>query len=217
MDDHAAADRPYRSHLRPACIPCRRRKSRCQTEANASACLMCKLHGSDCHFPDSMQSNSTQRSASRRQSTLRRNRNAPRAAPRQSPATATRSSSRRNTGTVYSTPSQTTGSVQYKNLNQITEEPLGLNADDENLNLHIVGPAAADDSRVLTHYLSGVPDAPRTSRMVVPVSSGRSRPVLFTAVQKRPLGIATHPSPSAEKLEIIEKLLEPNLDAIIEA
>lgn len=95
---------------------------------------------------------------------------------------------------------------------------MGLNAaDDENLNLHIVGPAAADDSRVLTQYLSGVPDAPRSSRMVVPVSSGRSRPVLFTAVQKRPLGIATHPSPSAEKLEIVEKLLEPNLDAIIDA
>lgn len=215
MNDHVAAERPYRSHLRPACLPCRRRKSRCQTEANASACLMCKLHGSDCCFPDPAQLNSTARSAPRRQSTRRRNRNAP---TREPPATATRSSSRRSTETVDAPPLQATGTLQFENMNQITEEPLGLNAaDDGNHNLHIIGPAAADDSRVLTQYLSDVSDAPRSSRMVAPVSSGISRPVMFTAVQKRPLGIATHPSPSAEKLEIIEKLLEPDLDDVIDA
>ncbi|OAQ99555.1 hypothetical protein LLEC1_01327 [Akanthomyces lecanii] len=217
MDDHAAEERPYRSHLRPACLPCRRRKSRCQTEANASACLMCKLHGSDCYFPDSTQSNSTQRSTRRRQSNRQRSRNTSGAAAGQSSITAT-GSNQRSKRAVDSLPSQETSSVQYGNSDHVAEEPLGLGAaDDENLNLHIVGPATTDDSRVLTHYLAGVSDAPRSSRMVAPVSSGRTRPILFTAVQKRPLGIATHPSPSAEKLEIIEKLLEPNLDTIIDA
>lgn len=51
--------------------------------------------------------------------------------------------------------------------------------------------------------------------MAIPESAGRSKPVLFTMVQKRPLGIAVHRSPSAEKLEIIEKLLEPCTDALI--
>lgn len=49
----------------------------------------------------------------------------------------------------------------------------------------------------------------RSTRMVIPESAGRSRPVLFTMVQKRPLDVAVNRSPSAEKLEVMEKLVEP--------
>jgi hypothetical protein len=52
--------------------------------------------------------------------------------------------------------------------------------------------------------------------MVVPVPANRSRPVLFTRVQKRPIGISVHRSPSAEKLDIIENLIGPPAPDIID-
>ncbi|TQV97779.1 N-terminal binuclear Zn cluster-containing/DNA binding domain-containing protein [Cordyceps javanica] len=217
MESHAAIDRPYRSHLHPACIPCRRRKSRCQTEADSLACLMCKLHKSNCHFPDSPRSSKlAPSSASRRLGTSQRSRNLVGTTAGQTRTTLTRSS-RRRTSAEAAHGTQAVGSPQPHQPPKDSQEPRGLNtADDENLNLHIVGPAATDDSRVLTDYLAGVPGAPRVTRVFLPGSTGRSKPVLFTSIQKRPLGKAAHRSPSAEKLEIIEKLLEPKLDQIID-
>lgn len=97
------------------------------------------------------------------------------------------------------------------------ESPLALSTpDDHHVNLHIVGPAVTNDSQVLSDYLSGIPEAMRSIRMVVPELAGRSRPVLFTIVQKRQLGVTVNRSPSAEKLELIEKLLEPCTAAVID-
>ncbi|KAH8713650.1 hypothetical protein HC256_006775 [Beauveria bassiana] len=220
MEACATAERPYRSHLQPACIPCRRRKSRCQTEANSSACLMCKLHKSNCRYPDSPRKDPADRpdDDGQRLSTHRSNRHRSGATTKQPRATtAPRRSSRRraNTRSTDATPSQTSAPLQRGISAQSLEELPSLDAADGE-NLHIVGPAATDDSRVLTDYLAGVPGAQRRIRMVLSASLSKSKPVLFTAVQKRPLGIAPHQSPAAEKLEIIEKLLELRLDDMIE-
>lgn len=97
------------------------------------------------------------------------------------------------------------------------ESPLALaSANDQPHNLHIVGPAVTNDNQVLSDYLAAVPGATRGSRLVAPVTGNRSRPVLFTMVQKRPLGIATGRSLSADKLEMIEKLLEPHCEDVID-
>lgn len=97
------------------------------------------------------------------------------------------------------------------------ESPLALgSANDQPHNLHIVGPAVTNDNQVLSDYLSAVPGATRGSRLVAPVTGNRSRPVLFTMVQKRPLGIATGRSLSADKLEMVEKLLEPYCEDVID-
>jgi hypothetical protein len=97
------------------------------------------------------------------------------------------------------------------------ESTLALGSDDDqHLNLHIVGPAATNDSQVLSTYLSGIPGATRSTRMIIPEPASCSRPVLFTEVQKRPFGVKLNRSPSAEKLEIIEKLLEPHNEAVID-
>jgi hypothetical protein len=45
--------------------------------------------------------------------------------------------------------------------------------------------------------------------MVIPVPGNRSRPVLFTMVQKQPLGLDSNRSLPAEKLQVVEKVLEP--------
>jgi hypothetical protein len=52
--------------------------------------------------------------------------------------------------------------------------------------------------------------------MIIPEPASCSRPVLFTEVQKKPVGLKLNRSPSAEKLEIIEKLLEPHSEAVID-
>lgn len=52
--------------------------------------------------------------------------------------------------------------------------------------------------------------------MMIPASASQSKPILFTLVQKRPVGVTVKSSPSAEKLEIIEKLLESHTDALID-
>ncbi|KAK6201959.1 hypothetical protein LQW54_009172 [Pestalotiopsis sp. IQ-011] len=52
--------------------------------------------------------------------------------------------------------------------------------------------------------------------MVRPFPASRSKPVLFASVKKRPLGVDSSTNPSREKLKIIEKLLEPNIDQLID-
>lgn len=227
MQQHAqAAERPYRSHLRPACVACRRRKSRCQTEANSDACVTCRAHRTECFFPASPRSRASPDKS-------RRGRPQPRTAARTAPQPAAntpepeprarltaasgsfrldhRAASPDDGVSSTSRPPRQAVGVQDE------ESPLALgSSDDHHVNLHIVGPAVTNDSQVLSDYLSGIPEAMRGTCMVIPESAGRSRPVLFTMVQKRPLGVTVNRSPSAEKLEVIEKLLEPCTAAVID-
>lgn len=107
--------------------------------------------------------------------------------------------------------------VPHVDASNDEDSPLSLGStEDQHLNLHIVGPSVTNDSQVLSDYLSGVPGATRSTRMVIPESAGRSKPVLFTMVQKRPLGLMMHRSPSADKLDIIEKLMEPLGEQVID-
>lgn len=88
--------------------------------------------------------------------------------------------------------------------------------DSHDHNLHIVGPAVVTDSQVLTDYLARFPELAPSTRMIIPESAGRSKPVLFKTVQKRPLGMATNPSVAAEKLHIIEQLLQPSTTDVVD-
>ncbi|GJC91317.1 fungal specific transcription factor [Colletotrichum higginsianum] len=49
--DTFPSERPYRSHLRPACLACRKRKSRCNVDRSGGTCLTCRAHGTSCEFP----------------------------------------------------------------------------------------------------------------------------------------------------------------------
>lgn len=42
---------PYRSHMHPACINGRARKSRCRTTSASPSCLMCHTNDTECVFP----------------------------------------------------------------------------------------------------------------------------------------------------------------------
>ncbi|KAF4978434.1 hypothetical protein FZEAL_5181 [Fusarium zealandicum] len=214
MQQQTPNERPYRSHLRPACLACRKRKSRCQSEASSETCLMCRAHCTDCVFPSGPSSgvSRTPDARSRRQT---RSSTTPgrRPGPAEQPAS-----------DVVSLPVQhpDPGSGVSPLLSRSTdwpapcqnaqedESPLALGSSDEQQhNLHIVGPAVTSDNQVLSDYLSAMPSATRGSRMVIPVPGDRSRPVLFTMVQKRPLGLDSNRSLPAEKVQLIEKILEP--------
>ncbi|KAF4424252.1 transcriptional regulatory [Fusarium acutatum] len=100
---------------------------------------------------------------------------------------------------------------------QSEESPLALGSNDEQPhNLHIVGPAVTSDNQVLSDYLSSMPSASRGARIIRPAIGNRSRPVLFTAVQKRPIGLDSNLSFAEERLQLIEKILEPFTSELVD-
>lgn len=236
----AHGERPYRSHLQPACLSCRQRKSRCQTEPGGAGgpCLMCRAHSTSCVYPEQGEQNRDAKRAAAAKSQRVNGRKRPSTRdrtpyrmatdgrvplPSRAPganATSASSSAGARGSTVHGlSGGKTTGHAAHQQPSTDEDDTSALefgSADDHALNLHIVGPAMTKDSQVLSDYLCAIPGAvTRGSRMVVPVPASRSRPVLFHKVMKRPVGVPINRSPSAEKLEIIEKLLEPyTLDVI---
>lgn len=221
MERHTPNDRPYRSHLRPACLPCRKRKSRCQSEASSETCLMCRAHRTDCVFPSGP---SGTPGARRRRQTRSFGASSRRTTSTTDTSVLEQSSSNPETNSLLNQVSvpisnPPVGATQGSSRNgewpphqdsQQDESPLALGSNDEQQhNLHIVGPAVTSDNKVLSDYLSAMPSATRGSRMVIPVPGNRSRPVLFTMVQKQPLGLDSNRRLPAEKLQVVEKFLEP--------
>ncbi|CAG8248089.1 unnamed protein product [Penicillium salamii] len=182
-------ERPYRSHTKPACLPCRRRKSRCKIEPHTEACLMCRAHGTDCTFPNG------------RAKATSHKRHSAETAPRvPHPALRTPVACPLN-GPLAVSPHFSNS--QSQNL----DTPLSLEADDDNP--HILGPAVTGDNHVLADYLSNISGG-QGIREIRPVEPGSSSsPVIFTKVQKRPLGLTVNFSPAMKNLETIEKLIEP--------
>ncbi|KAJ4421973.1 hypothetical protein N0V82_003369 [Gnomoniopsis sp. IMI 355080] len=98
-------------------------------------------------------------------------------------------------------------------------QPTPLATDDsEQQNTHIVGPANTADSQVLADYLSTITTDNGGIRMVRPLPGSRSKPVLFSTVQKRPIGveITACTNQAREKLNIIEQYLAPWAEQFIE-
>ncbi|KAJ5230028.1 hypothetical protein N7489_010736 [Penicillium chrysogenum] len=188
-------ERPYRSHTKPACVPCRRRKSRCKLEPHTAACLMCRAHGTECTFPNGRAKSTPQKRYSTEADpplphpTLR------------TPIAAAQSLSR---------PPLVATSPKFSIVTQAQNDqdtPLSLEAEDDNP--HILGPAVTGDNHVLADYLSNISGG-QGIREIRPVEPGSSSsPVIFTKVQKRPLGLMVNSSPALHKLQTIEKLVEP--------
>lgn len=218
------SQRPYRSHLRPACLQCRRRKSRCQTEENHQGCVTCRAHGSQCSFTDGTTDQTTE---------LVPRKTNPRRGHRTKVARQTKSQAHAASSTPTIIESFASDNIELNNIPQQSsihrkiqedhaltrevEPPLSLDTDqDQQHSLHIIGPAVAADCQVLSEYLAGVPIMTKGTRVVCPELERRSRPVLFTKIQKRPVGAPVHQNPAAAKLEIIEKMLEPHLADVID-
>ncbi|KAL5605995.1 hypothetical protein BROUX41_006212 [Berkeleyomyces rouxiae] len=325
-------ERPYRSHLRPACHQCRRRKSRCKIEAGSAVCLMCRVHNTECAFPplasatpsrirkQNARKNSqpplpqpsvtsatetpglapTSRSGTAagtmaqdraahnpnddnenddamgrrpelqmQQSQGRPHAQAPMLLPARvlppppPPATSqglslgpgpiqdqsssphesrrsfpANSRPRKSLPDLNTTPAATvpphgdllgsrhgtTPPIGHEPPPQAPQGPLtGLTnsssemskqtslllEDEDGGNAHIIGPDVTRDSQVLSDYLAMMHPSTGIMRVIKPQSNSQAGPVIFARVKKQPLGMVVSTSPSAKKLKIVEKLLEP--------
>lgn len=211
--------RPYRSHLHPACLSCKKRKSRCRIRDSSDKCIMCQVHDTECNFPEaesrrrsafSPRKLSSRRKQARlsqsRQSLEDRNTQSTLATGLDDPR-AHRASNNDRTEPIYSNGNK---QQELSNLMGIVSET----GDDSS---HIVSPAIADDNDILESYLSTLPDARR--RCIIQANPGSNRPlrpVLFNNVPKQPLGVTANQSLAAMKCEIIEKYLEPYVQEVVD-
>ena len=222
--------RPYRSHLHPACFPCKKRKSRCKTKSPAETCIMCQAHGTECIFPTPDDHSQRPRilppkSPAHSRPAVSQPRHDQRHTPYPIPHTPTfrpadpntcRSESDRQISIpaggppeIQPTPQNGTRAEGLPDLIGIVEET----CDDSS---HIVSPAVADDNDILESYLSTVPPARRRCLIPTnPASNRPLRPVRFNFVPRRPLGVTANQSLASSKCEVIEKYMDPDIGEFI--
>ncbi|OAX80324.1 hypothetical protein ACJ72_05344 [Emergomyces africanus] len=219
---NSAEGRPYRSHSYPACLACRKRKSRCIKRLSAQKCVICQVHGTDCFFPEHKhQASSRWSSHSTRRSLARE---------RVSEDTARRALAEQNS-TQAADPkevhsSSPVGCAISPCLNEgegrAEENPSwgGIFAEGGNKGSHIVSPTMADDSDILESYVTATTETngKQLVRVAPPASATirTARPVLFDTVPKRPPGVTSHTSRASEKCELIEKFIQPNARDLID-
>ncbi|KAK2792528.1 hypothetical protein FQN51_001646 [Onygenales sp. PD_10] len=206
-----AQGRPYRSHSHPACLPCRRRKSRCRTKDIAENCISCQVHGTECVFPQAVSSQSPRRHVRAK----RVKRNTPR---------------RDRKDQIPSRPTPLRQfhlghpERHYPDDEERSDAPSncgGMFAEAGDNGSHIVSPAIVDDSEMLESYLTTTAETHgrRLIRAFPPANaSGRTvRPVLFSTLPKRSSGgVGSHQSRASEKYELIEKLIEPHAKDLVD-
>ncbi|KAF9874216.1 hypothetical protein CkaCkLH20_08199 [Colletotrichum karsti] len=232
VDGPFSSERPYRSHLRPACLACRKRKSRCNVDKTAPTCLTCRAHGTPCEFPPSPAGSSPRPKNAWRASQARKSRDLGHRAltppaptfPSETTLVSQVSSLGVPNGPPVVHPASTSpeggltlGSADDRHY----AEPIAGGGEDE---AHIVGPADIEDTQVLATYLSN--DSSVLNRGIRTRISGTSprqenggsgrKPVVFTTVPKQPLGVPNDRTPAFLKCQMIEKLLEPLLPDVIE-
>lgn len=187
-------------------MACRKRKSRCKLEAHSAACLTCRAHGTECDFPPEKRRKTRPRSSAKRVAS-----GDTQAEPHSasyfnqsiaSSAPVPQLLSAASEGNVSISQPGPAWPSEYAN-----DPPLSLEGEDDNP--HILGPAGTSDSHVLADYLSSIPGG-YGMRAIRPVElGGSSPPIVFTKVQKRPLGMTVNSNPTLQKLQVIEKLIEP--------
>lgn len=226
------AERPYRSHMQPACVPCRRRKSRCKLDAaDRTACLMCRVHGTECTFPPSSSEEPVRAARSSRKSQARLARQASAAA---TPSRGDSGSSRQEPTPTPSVPVQPRNEPRHGHPAaaaaaaaagpQCPREipfPNGTTSlaggEDES---HVIGPVQSPDAQLIADYLLSDPAMdPRAGRMIVvrpeQFQAGQ-RPILFNTVRKHPLGYSGNQTAASLRCEVVEKLIEPYCDELID-
>lgn len=249
-------ERPYRSHHQPACVPCRKRKSRCKLGPGTSAtCLMCEVHGSNCVFPSAGSSTPIPGNAGQPSRAVARKARVSR------PTSATTSvdvavvqasrapispgsadpASARITASASSTTRRRSPARAASDRQEIPfanvgaspgslhgpqdpgSNPVGPHEDDE---AHVIGPVHSPDAQLIQRYLMRDATAGRGPRLSAGYGAAAAaaaarggnpqRPVMFSAVRRHPLGRSAGLSAAGMRLEVVEKLLEPYADNLMD-
>ncbi|KAI3395355.1 hypothetical protein diail_1411 [Diaporthe ilicicola] len=226
----AARERPYRSHLQPACQACRRRKSRCKVDDGPDeGCLMCRVHGTRCEFPDTTSKRtltSPRRTAARTKRTRQQSGGAPTARQRQSRA-------RNGQAAPLLAPLPQPAILSPpRRLAQMSAEDgaaqpsttliAGLGSPEEEEGSHIVGPVMTSDTQVLADYLRADSNHGGGRRLARIVRAGRNgggavgSSVMFARVRRRPMGQTPNQTVASSKCQVIERIVEPFGDELID-
>ncbi|KUI61256.1 hypothetical protein VP1G_08434 [Cytospora mali] len=227
--DDTVGERPYRSHLRPACHECRRRKSRCKVDdGEEKGCLMCRVHGTKCEFPAA---------SSRSLASPRPSRRSGHGDARGKGGVAS-SRARGVQARVESTGTSTLPTEHHilaagpavipalrppdsrgtSGISQPSTTLLpGLGSPGEEESSHIVGPVVTNDTQILANYLRADPSH-GSGRLARPGLTGgdSNKPVLFARVSKRPVGQTPNQTLASVKCQIIEKIVEPWTDELVD-
>jgi len=228
-------ERPYRSHMHPACIPCRARKSRCKTTHASPSCFMCQSNGTDCVFPQAAERLQRKRGHSRISSRVKHTTSSSQTEPSRrqylpsaSPAPPQRSTRSTNTPSRESDAPTNEGIADYQELptSSLGHQDDLISAVVDSFtrtgegSSHIVSPAIADDDKVFQEYLSNTPygQSGRTVRFH-PNSynpNGPTRPIVFNTIPKRGTREAESRVLAASHCAIVQKLIEPYHDSLID-
>ncbi|KAK1593432.1 fungal-specific transcription factor domain-containing protein [Colletotrichum navitas] len=229
------SERPYRSHLRPACLACRKRKSRCNVDRNGGTCLTCRAHATSCEFPPTPAGTSPRPKSVWKHGRGRQSKDLGHR-PSSPPQTQSLASDLRFGSQTTRLPLADAGLPARRESRSLDRqlppvaprdsrypEPIDGGGEDE---AHIVGPADIEDTQVLSTYLSN--DSSVLNRSIRTRISGTSprqdhgsgsstrKPVVFTTVRKQPLGVPDDRNPAFLKCQMIEKLLEPVLPYVVD-
>jgi hypothetical protein len=184
---------------------------------------MCDVHGTQCLWP-SAASSGTHDGSAYAPPRKRARRETEAVTEADAMATAVNAGYRTDTNNVEHTTGQLASTRRMmpepgstcvpNNPHHIVQDP-GTLSDEEEHNAHVIGPVMANDTEILETYLSTVSEHSRRRR-VQTASSRQARPVMFTTMPKKPLGTRQHQSLASCKCELIEKLLEPFSQDVIE-
>ncbi|KAI0095401.1 fungal-specific transcription factor domain-containing protein [Daldinia grandis] len=214
MQSPSPRERPYRSHLRPACLPCRKRKSRCKIEAHLASCLMCQVHGTECSFPIKGQASPTKERTRAQTTHVQRETVQPQSVP---DVANYGDEVNKQATTIYDEASVTVdATVTHSHHHDAQPQSAPLSIEETEYENHIISPAMTGDSQILVDYLSATASDGRSIHQVRPKRTNLSRQVFFTVVQKRPLGLTINTNPSHSKCQVVEKLLEPWTEQLID-
>lgn len=207
--------RPYRSHKIPACDRCRKGKLRCEANVSNGPCRICRDQGVDCtRSPASKATKGSKRSTPTMNSTSGM------------AMTSVRSPKRpRMSGSNPST-SPRSGNNVRPSLEENTPEQSGLQSPDytrqEKASTNarssmIIGPVIAEDVQLLEQYMA-TQARPRKSddkRMYDTVSDNPKDPVIYLSVSRQREGLSSRERPGEKQKEILEQILGPNLDEVV--
>ncbi|KAI9654949.1 MAG: hypothetical protein M1821_005702 [Bathelium mastoideum] len=210
-----AEERPYRSHLRPACFPCRNRRSRCQGKAAQSyKCLMCDFHGTDCVYPDSARGpRRAGRLAKKKQSQSHQACNALKSS--------TDADQVEEIAPETASINQPQGTLTEQLSSAETPFPSTTNASaDGDHESHIIGPMLVPDAQRIAAYLhnntAGNIRAAQRIGLSPKYAIAGEQGIMFSAVRRCPVGCTADRTVASLRCQIIEKLIEPFCTNVIE-
>lgn len=185
-DGAQAEVRPYRSHKVPACTACRQRKVRCNVEDPGLPCRYCRERFFDCDHGVSR----AQQSASVPRATKRRH---------------------ASTGAVSTLPLLAAG--QSVTAQSASEEARSI----EDSSPVMINPSMAEDVDALERHLASHSElGVAETRPYVRLSNAKGESIVYRKVAKRRQGLQQTTSPGSVQLEIIENVLGPLKQDVLE-